>query len=45
MEWHYETIVDPGVYNGIVKTQTADEMFMTSVNISRCIGGLKLKNT
>ena len=28
-----ETIVDQSVYSGIRKTQTADEMFMTSIKI------------
>ena len=28
-----ETIVDQSVYSGIQKTQTADEMFMTSIKI------------
>ena len=39
------TRVDPGVYNGTRKIFEGNEMFMSSMEVERCIQSIKVKNS
>ena len=37
-------VIDPNVYNGKKKMTATDCMFMSSIEIRKCIIGIKIKN-
>ena len=39
-----ETLIDPGVYNGIRKIFASNEMFMSVMEVEKCIKSIKIKN-